>query len=484
MTFASSSNKAFHPQHVVHNIIAYPNTNVLIGSPDLGQQHDLIMAETRLGLDSTALSKFFQSPQTPPSTLKSRPTTATSHVDSSYVLTNGRPSISNRKRSRDECYGKESPYTSAISPPPLTNMQYRLAGGLDTPTAISSQYSVHDTATPDVAFRRGRPYISRERNDYYFHEAGRNSIGGIPGKDGNGRAPRPANKPSSQTSWGSLISGLAGKVFEFCTAGTFQGFFSGGGQGYTIEVAHASSPITSPKHQFNEYEWLDMPTSISPEVDSDDFRVTKKSKAGHDNTWVVIQSPSKSLHKAKPSFIPRPSSPAVFRNDGLIKQATNASTVTIGRTLKRPIGNLQRNTSSRMASLAGLRSANSAPDVSQPRSGHRHCRNSSVKSTPYSLNLGQDSYATKPMSNKSTKTQASRTSGSPSPHHVVQTREQAESPLAKETRKHLDNVRKRELAEDIEIMRMNRHLKNLINQGKEALGTRVEVDFGEDEDHW
>lgn len=445
------------------------------------------MAETRLDLSSTTRSKFFQSPQTPSSTLKSRPTIATSHIEQSYFSANHRPSTLNRKRSRNDSSDVESPCTSAVSPPPLTNTHYRLAGGLDTPTAISSQYSDHDTTTPDVTFRRGRPYTSHERTDY-FHELGSsNDISGIPGKDGNGRAPKPINQSSSsQSSWGSLVFGLAGKIINFCTAGSFQGFFSGGGQGYPTKLIHDVLPARSPQHQIGDYEWLDIPTSLSHDLDTEESRVCKRSKVVHDNTWVMVPTPSRSPHKIKPSFIPRPSSPATFRNGSPIRQSTNASTVTIGRALKRPIGNLQHTTSSRIASSAGLRSANTVMELSATRAGHIHCRDNSVKVTSHSINRNQDSRAVNPTSSKSsTKTQTSISSGSPSPHFGVQTREQTESPLAKETRIHLDGVRKSELAEDIEIMRMNRHLKNLINQGKEALGTRVEVDFGEnDEDHW
>lgn len=60
--------------------------------------------------------------------------------------------------------------------------------------------------------------------------------------------------------------------------------------------------------------------------------------------------------------------------------------------------------------------------------------------------------------------------------------EKPESPLSVETQRHTAKIRKQEREEDASIRRLNDQLKSMIREGKEALGTQVEVegmDFGD-----
>jgi hypothetical protein len=48
--------------------------------------------------------------------------------------------------------------------------------------------------------------------------------------------------------------------------------------------------------------------------------------------------------------------------------------------------------------------------------------------------------------------------------------------MSVETQRHVAKLRKQEREEDASIRRLNEQLKAMIREGKEALGTRVEVD--------
>jgi hypothetical protein len=51
-----------------------------------------------------------------------------------------------------------------------------------------------------------------------------------------------------------------------------------------------------------------------------------------------------------------------------------------------------------------------------------------------------------------------------------------ESPGAVDAQRYAAKVRRRELEEDASIRRLNKQLKAMIKEGKEALGTRIEIE--------
>jgi hypothetical protein len=55
------------------------------------------------------------------------------------------------------------------------------------------------------------------------------------------------------------------------------------------------------------------------------------------------------------------------------------------------------------------------------------------------------------------------------------------SPAVLEAQRFAARVRRREVEEERDMRRMNARLKDLIREGKEALGTKVEVEDGDEE---
>ena len=119
-----------------------------------------------------------------------------------------------------------------ISPVPFVNTKYRLAGGLDTPTAsaaFSYDENTYNGHCPDQAYRRGSGWSNNgsTTSESYFPQ-----FSSALARDGNGRKRGHSNTPSA--GWGKAVvtafGGVAGKVWEFCRMGAFRGFYAGGGQ--------------------------------------------------------------------------------------------------------------------------------------------------------------------------------------------------------------------------------------------------------------
>ncbi|KAL8728650.1 MAG: hypothetical protein Q9181_005279 [Wetmoreana brouardii] len=127
---------------------------------------------------------------------------------------------------------------TVTSPTPLANTRYRLAGGLDTPTAAlaaSLELDTTDGTSPNLALRGGSRSkhrgISSEEYFPCFPSA-------LP-REANGR-PRIYSKHSTNDGWGRTIYsviGAAGKVWDFCRNGAFRGFYAGKGPGYALTAS-------------------------------------------------------------------------------------------------------------------------------------------------------------------------------------------------------------------------------------------------------
>ena len=51
-----------------------------------------------------------------------------------------------------------------------------------------------------------------------------------------------------------------------------------------------------------------------------------------------------------------------------------------------------------------------------------------------------------------------------------------QSPVSVETQRHVAQMRRMEREEDASLRRLNRQLQTMIKEGKQALGTQVEID--------
>ena len=391
----------------------------------------------KLDINVGAKYHFFQTPAlSAVETLQQSNTSIESeHVASSIKRKRSRPqhSLSDSATPRSGANrGWTSPSGYNNSPAPFVNTQYRLAGGLDTPTAaLSTSLNLRqDVLFPDHAPRGGCRSTRRGMSDEYF-----TCIPSALSREANGR-PRLQTNHAANDGWRRTIYGVigaAGKVWRFCK--TFRGFYAGKGPGYAMTTLVRSINEETQLWHMDEKDWTlltgEEQVSIPgrfPEDFIEDYmtqdhttppRAAKKIQRskGEGNireNWVMVgRSPTSS----------RDGSP-VRLSDRKLPPSSASGRRPMTRTAKRLVLPADRPSLTSQAGSPRIRSSGPAsfPSTRSPGTNPKH-----------------------------------------------------ESPVSADVQRHAARIRRRELEEDANLKRFNQQLKAMIRQGKEALGTTVEV---------
>lgn len=358
----------------------------------------------------------------------------------------------------------ESPAVrSAASPPPFVDTRYNLAGGLDTPGGITSARYESESEGQAQDFRR--------------------QWGGATMMDQTRQYPSAVNGGTDQT-WSqfafNLLSGsvrVAGQVLQFATKSAFKGFHAGGGQGYSLETADqdemyekmqqsswedADASKFQPPTPFSPFEVVAAPVPGRYPGDSPRADRAAKRKKGVGGGWIMVDQPSPQInethvHEAvrsraatpnmaskRHSMIPRPSSRAGSRRSlapTLVARRHSSTATHAGSPIT--LGN---NTP---ASVAPSRSPSLLPSpskISSIQTGHK--RNHS------------------------------NTNSRPSTANGNYRRDSAAMELSPDAQLYQARVMREERRQDESMRKMNARLKDMIREGKAALGTKVDVDEG------
>lgn len=407
----------------------------------------------KLDVNVGAKSHIFQPPKTPSAS-------SSLYKSGSVRLDRDDGSTTSRKRSRQDStpsgqtrphsitshawsdMAYDSPSTldtpGAQSPAPFVNTQYTLADGLDTPTAaMASAMDRGDYRdSPELHLRAGRGFRGfdvPETDAYFPHATSALS------REGNGR-PRLPTSPGIRDGLGRAVYRVAGKVWEFCRTSAFRGFYAGGGQGYEMKT-----PV----------ETFDGEQGIWQEVEADDvFR-----RNSREDTPVPGRFPEEDFisdYMSRDHTTPPRAAKRIQREKGTGEMG--ASWVMVGS------APTSRDTSPSRMSSRKVPSMSSSTRRPIPKLGRRPILPASRPS--------QNSYAAspRPRSNGPASYASPR---SPSPKH--------DSPVSVEVQRHAARMRKRELKEDANLKRFNEQLQAMIKEGKEALGTKFEVEDNHDE---
>lgn len=411
----------------------------------------------KLDINVGATSHFFLPPKTPSAS-------TSLHKSTNSLSTQDVGRYPSRKRSRYDSYMSDqatpfsaqshawssiSPTTpsletpEAMSPVPFVSTKYELAGGLDTPAAArSSAMESGDDPEADLHLRGGRGFRGFDLAAESYFPISAPTLA----RESNGRA-RTQNPPRLRDGLGKAVYGLAGKVLEFCKATAFKGFYAGGGQGYEIksptQSAAGGQSIWLDEENDNELRTFARETSavpggfpeedFIPEYMSQDHstppRAAKKVRREHGTaevgaSWVLVGS-NPTSREASPSRLSHRKVPSAYSSLPLQPRP---------KLSRRPILPASRPSQTSFAGSPAMR-----PD--RPAS-----------------------YA----SSRSPMT-------SPTKHP-------RESPVSVEVQRHAARMRKRELQEDANLKRFNQQLKAMIKEGKEALGTKFEVEEDEDDE--
>lgn len=406
----------------------------------------------KLDLNVGAKSNIFQLPTTPSasSSLYISRASISSHTDSA---------TRSRKRSRHESCSSAQPRPctstangwspkisgpspnlatpGTTSPASFVNTRYKLAGGLDTPTAFASALEESEDygSSPDLILRGGRGWdqnVEMSLDDHFPRVLAL-------AKQGNGR-PRFNGSPMTRHGWGKAVYsvvGVAGKVWEFCRTTAFRGFYAGGGQGFCMNESGYAPDVGLSTWQHDEKDnvfqtGLRERTPVPGRFPEADFIPDYLSQ---DHTTPVRAA--KKIQREK--------------GDGDLR----SSWVMIGST---PVS---RESSPTRISARKIPAANNSTRKPLYKAGRRpiHCA-----SRP-----SLTSFAGSPaLRSERPASFASARSPVTTPKH--------DSPKNVEVQRHAARIRRREMEEDANLKRFNQQLKAMIKEGKEALGTKFEVE--------
>ena len=189
----------------------------------------------KLDINVGAKSHFFQPPKTPsassslhrstasfPAQHVSGPTSRKRSRRDSHVSDQATPfQAQSHEHTCDSSHTPSTPESSvSMSPVPFVNTQYRLAGGLDTPTARLAMDAEGGEyrPSPELHLRRGSRGFQSLSDSYFPQSACALS------RESNGR-PRQHASPRIQDGLGRAVYGMvsvAGKVWDFCRTTAFK----------------------------------------------------------------------------------------------------------------------------------------------------------------------------------------------------------------------------------------------------------------------
>ncbi|KAF2484820.1 hypothetical protein BDY17DRAFT_321721 [Neohortaea acidophila] len=312
------------------------------------------------------------------------------------------------------------------------NEKYRLAGGFDSPglLATSEIEQYHDGE-----FRR----CVRDMEPMRRQPSYASSLSGPLSRERNGVAR--VNSHNDQ-GWTRFAFGLVGKVFSFGTS-VVKGFYAGHGKGYDFgQRDNASTPDSwAPRHRAKSPipgAWQSDEHLVDSEQD-ETRRPSNKRRQTDRDSWVLVGTTAREEHAASTTSPKRKPSTATSRPSLAVLTRPSASRANSRRSLA-PISRRQ---SSYITSPSSQRAA----------SPHRRA------------SMAQTRVSSRPSSSSGGKSHLKAGSN---------------GLLTPETASHLKRQAKQERAADKAMMGLSKQLEDLIQQGKEALGTKVSIEDGDD----
>ncbi|MCJ1411144.1 hypothetical protein MMC19_005232 [Ptychographa xylographoides] len=429
----------------------------------------------RVNVNSAQRSHFFQAPSESPAHSSA---IWTAHVDDGDVP---------RKRARHDSYSSplstphpatdgtwstiRSQHPSVVntpeiaSPLPFVNSRYRLAGGLDTPSAILASRSEDADFNFDHTSMRGpRSNGNQYSQDDYF-----GNVQGALQRERNGHS-RSHSLPIQSDGWGkavvsavSVVSEVAGKVWEFCKAGAFRGFHAGGSHGRPLQT-----PTCTPFYLRTDEKsiWQDLSPATGDILDATSNSVSTSLllPGGFPESDYIadyMSHPSKKIRAdSSSSWVLVPSHTPLSRETSPLRHAC--------RKLP-PSSSASTPSTRRPASKAGLRRPvlpASRPSLTHSPSLNRPASSASTRSPLASpnrlLHQRTQSYTTDDR-------EGTERLGTEKPESLVRA----------EAQRYAAQVRREKRDEERALQGFNERLKAMIREGKEALGTRVEVEMEE-----
>ena len=331
--------------------------------------------------------------------------------------------------------------TPPTSQPHQIPDRYALHNGFDTPSLIAS--STDDNDSLQHSLGDGRRWRGSQQASSYYDDQVATPLSGPLARERNGVA-----RVQPAATWTGLAFGLVGKVFTFGSS-VIRGFYAGGGKGYELHLSpqpdgmwslvqdRCSTPLPGSYDDFlGDFEQ----DNISPLPPSQQARpaLANKRRQTDRDAWVLIGTPD--LEVASPGSPKRK----------VARPAVQSPTT-------RPS----------LASRAPSRRSLAPLPVSRRQSGNIPTNLASASGSPAEHRDGRASFAPVRSSNSRPSSAAGHTRGGSLSNHVF---------ITPEAEKLVKRRAKEDRKADVVMSDMSRRLQEMIRQGQEALGTRVEVE--------
>ncbi|OJD28741.1 serine arginine repetitive matrix protein 1-like [Diplodia corticola] len=353
--------------------------------------------------------------------------------------------------------------SDAESPGPFVNTRYTCAGGLDTPgLAVAASYDndINHRHDPHMNFRRRWSVASADQED---------TTAAVMSPAAHTRK-KPASPGRGGGGWSNclftFVADTAGKVWEYARSTGIVGFYAGEGKGYTLHTPpdDYAAPPTFRGHVRSSSS-LDMSRTRVPgqyPLDEDEYAVRAPKRPLEDcgpDSWIMVPRIDEELRAASP---------------GLSKRRPPKVNISRPTGPRRPLIPVRRTCSISSLSSPGLR-PESAASVRRPDSAASVRRPDSAASVR------------RPDSAASFRRPDSAASNRTRPHSVgsaftLSSPNTPHSPIPAEIQMLAAQRRREERQRNSSMRKINDRLKDMIREGREALGSRVEIEDAMDED--
>lgn len=331
----------------------------------------------------------------------------------------------------------------------LVNERYRLKDGFDTPGLLAGSMENEQSHNAiDRGRMSGDGLSGLDRSD-------RSVLSGPLARERNGIARVPSSSRTVQRGkgWAGYAFGLVGKVFSFGT-GVFRGFYAGGGQGYQVSdtpapsrpqlrprISRTSTPVPGAWQDDEFLGDFEQDNPSSPPTSC--ARPANKRRQTDKDSWVMVGMPD---------------------SIDCVSSSSPSSTVASS--------NLPRTNSASRPTASRAANRRSLMPVSRRQSSYT------------TSNTGSPAHAThaRPQSADMSRRASfapMRSNSRPSSSHSASQQQAYVSP---EAERFVKRQAKQDRAADKAMSSMSKQLQDLIRQGQEALGTKVDVEGGEDQD--
>ena len=356
----------------------------------------------------------------------------------------------------------------APSPATFVNTDYRLAGGLDTPTAEKLREEEQTPLEFEKDLRPNRYTLPAQPIDDGYFPQTPSSAKLASKKRLFSSSPRRIRSGLVHTVW-TFTGDVAGKVINFCWNTAFHGFHAGGGRGYHLCLG--TPTVTSG-------------LELEPKGEEDVFDAEYR---GRGSTPIPGEFPDDNFiedYMSRPQSHQGNETPTQF-NDARDRSSLSGTWVMVDEPFddrdRSPARKRARPSSASM--YARPMSRGSLPISVRPRLPPRSSVSGASYASPRGTNLATHS-PSRPQSSEGSTKYHKRSRSSIAKSRQSDLSASVSTPKSPEVMRFQRKLKKKDVKQDQSLARLNQQMQDMIREGQEALGAKVEVvdDLDDEED--